>query len=240
MLKNQDVAFRIIDVDARRRRAVGSIKSVADERRAAASEAFWADEYVGKKMTGTVKSLTSFAAFVDLGRVDGMIHRSELSWRRIKQPSDVVAVGDEVEVTIKSLDPEKKKVSLSYRKAEDNPWEVLKRDYPVGTVADVKIVGLTAFGAFAQIFPGMDGLIHISQIADKRIGQPSDVLSVDDVVKAKITEIDFEKKRISLSIRALIEPKAEPEAASAVVEDSTPVPIEVYAAAQEADSEDAE
>ncbi|MBQ6019915.1 MAG: bifunctional 4-hydroxy-3-methylbut-2-enyl diphosphate reductase/30S ribosomal protein S1, partial [Clostridia bacterium] len=209
VLRGQDVSFRVIDVDNGRRRAVGSIKSVVDEARAAASQKFWDEAFVGKVMTGTVKSLTSFAAFVDLGGVDGMIHRTEISWNRIKQPSDVLSVGDVVEVTIKKLDPENKKVSLTYRKAEDNPWEILKRDYPVGTVAEVKIVGLTAFGAFAQIFPGMDGLIHISQIADRRIGQPSDVLAVGDVVKAKITDIDFAKRRISLSIRALLDPKPE-------------------------------
>lgn len=232
-LKDQVVSFRIIDIDQRRRRAVGSIKSVTDERRAALAEQFWADAYVGKKLTGTVKNLTTFAAFVDLGGAEGMIHRSELSWRRIKHPSDVVNVGDTVEVTIKSLDPEKKKVSLSYRKIEDNPWEILKRDYPVGSIVDVKIVGLTDFGAFAQIFPGMDGLIHISQIADRRIAKPSDVLSIDDIVKVKITGIDFDKKRISLSIRALLEPQKEEtqEASAPVEEDSKPVPIEEYAAA---------
>lgn len=245
VLKDKTVSFRIIDVDQRRRRAVGSIKSVEDERRAALAEQFWADAFVGKKLTGTVKNLTTFAAFVDLGGAEGMIHRSELSWRRIKHPSDVVNVGDTVEVTIKSLDPEKKKISLSYRKLEDNPWEILKRDYPVGSVVDVKIVGLTSFGAFAQIFPGMDGLIHISQIADRRIAQPSDVLSLDEVVKAKIIDIDFDKKRISLSIRALLEPQTEEkteEEPAPVAEDSTPVPIEEYAAnaAAEEQAEDAE
>lgn len=246
VLKGQVVEFRVIDVEQRRRRAVGSIKSVTDERRAASAEKFWAEAFVGKKMTGVVKNLTSFAAFVDFGGVEGMIHRSELSWRRIKQPSDVVSVGDEVEVTIKGLDPEKKKISLSYRKLEDNPWEILKRDYPVGTVTDVKIVGLTTFGAFAQIFPGMDGLIHISQIADRRIAQPSDVLAIDDVVKAKITDIDFEKKRISLSIRALLEtdeaPSNDVDDEPLPVEedaDSVPIPIEEYAAAH-GDDEDEE
>ena len=244
-LKDQVVSFRIIDIDSRRRRAVGSIKSVADERRAALAEQFWADAFVGKKLTGTVKNLTTFAAFVDLGGAEGMIHRSELSWRRIKHPSDVVNVGDTVEVTIKSLDPEKKKVSLSYRKIEDNPWEILKRDYPVDSVVDVKIVGLTDFGAFAQIFPGMDGLIHISQIADRRIAKPSDVLSVDDTVKVKITGIDFDKKRISLSIRALLDEEKKEEKdeeVTPVEEDSKPVPIEEYAAAAAAEetAEDAE
>ena len=134
-----------------------------------------------------------------------MIHISELSWSRIKHPSEVVNVGDTVEVYIKDLDAEKRKISLGFKKAEDNPWEILRRDYPVETVVEAKIVGLTAFGAFAQIIPGIDGLIHISQLADRRVEKPQDVVKVGDVVKVKITEIDFEKKRVSLSMRALLE-----------------------------------
>lgn len=240
VLKGQTKEFRVIDIEMRRRRVVGSIKSVTDERRAAAAEKFWQDAFVGKKMTGVVKNLTDFAAFVDLGGVEGMIHRSELSWRRIHHPSDVVSVGDEVEVTIKGLDPEKKKISLSYRKIEDNPWEILRRDYPVGSVVDVKIVNIKSFGAFAQIFPGMDGLIHISQISDRRIEHPSDILSVGDVVKVKITDIDFEKKRVSLSIRALIESEQVSDDEEDSVDDtsdSAPIPIEEYAAAHANDEE---
>ena len=145
-----------------------------------------------------MKSLTAYGAFVDLGGIDGMVHISELSWSRIKHPSEVVNVGDTVNVYIKSLDREKGKISLGFKRSEDNPWEILKKDYPVGTVTDVQIVGMTTFGAFARIIPGIDGLIHISQIADHRIEKPQDVLKIDDVVKAKITEIDFDKKRVSL------------------------------------------
>ena len=133
-----------------------------------------------------------------------MIHISELSWSKIKHPSQVVNVGDEVEVYVKDIDPEKKKISLGYKKAEDNPWEILKSNYQIGDVVDVKIVSLTQFGAFAQIIPGVDGLIHISQISNERINKPSDVLKVGDEVKAKITDIDFDRKRISLSIKALL------------------------------------
>ena len=170
-----------------------------------AREAFWAGCEVGKVYTGTVKSLTSYGAFVDIGGVDGMIHISELSWNRIKHPSEVVKVGDVVEVYVKDIDEEKKNISLGYKKAEDNPWEILKNKYPVGTVAEVEIVGLTSFGAFAKIIPGIDGLIHISQIADRRIEKPEDELTVGQKVNAKITAIDFDKKRVSLSIRALLE-----------------------------------
>ena len=158
------VQFKIIEVDRRRRRVVGSVRAAYREARAAASEAFWAQAEEGQTYTGVVRSLTSYGAFVDIGGVDGMIHISELSWNRIKHPSDVVSVGDTVEVYIKALDREKKKISLGYKKAEDNPWEILRRDYPNGSVMKAKIVGLTSFGAFANILPGIDGLIHISVI----------------------------------------------------------------------------
>lgn len=215
-LLKKEVNFRIIEVNRGRRRAVGSIRSVLREERKKMTEKFWGSAEVGKVYTGVVKSLTAYGAFVDLGGVDGMVHISELSWNRIKHPSEVVNIGDTVEVYIKALDAEKGKISLGYKKKEDNPWEVFKRDYPIGSAAEVQIVGMTTFGAFARILPGIDGLIHISQIADRRIEKPQDVLSVGDVVKAKITDVDFEKKRISLSIRALIEAdKAAAEEASA-------------------------
>lgn len=206
-LLNKSVRFMIIDVDKKRRRAVGSIRVVLKTERKEAEEKFWSTIEEGATYTGKVVSLTDFGAFVDLGGAHGLVHRSELSWKRIKHPSDVVSVGDEVEVYVKGIDREKKKISLGYKKTEDNPWEVLRRDYPVGSVVEVKIAGLTAFGAFGSIIPGVDGLIHISQISDKRIAQPQDAISLGDVVNAKIIDIDFEKKRVSLSIKALIEPE---------------------------------
>lgn len=204
-LLKKDVEFKILEVNRGRKRAVGSIRAVLKEKRKAQEDAFWADIEVGKKYTGTVKSLTSYGAFVDLGGVDGMIHVSELSWSRIKHPSEVVNVGDVVDVYVKDLDTENRKISLGFKKAEDNPWEILKREYPEGTVCDAKIVSMTTFGAFAQIIPGVDGLIHISQIAKERIEKPQDVLSVGQVVKVKITAIDFDKKRVSLSMKALLD-----------------------------------
>ncbi|MEE1055962.1 MAG: bifunctional 4-hydroxy-3-methylbut-2-enyl diphosphate reductase/30S ribosomal protein S1 [Acutalibacteraceae bacterium] len=204
-LLKKEVSFRIIDVNDRRKRAVGSIRSVLNEEKNKAKEEFWANCEVGKVYTGTVKSLTSYGAFVDIGGVDGMIHISELSWSRIKHPSEVVKVGDVVEVYVKDIDSEKGNISLGYKKTEDNPWEILKNSYPEGTVTEVEIVGLTQFGAFAKIIPGIDGLIHISQIANRRIEKPQDELSVGQKVQAKITSIDFDKKRVSLSIRALLE-----------------------------------
>lgn len=214
-LLKKEVSFKIIEVNRSRRRAVGSIRAILKEERKKLAEKFWESAEVGKKYTGVVKSLTSYGAFVDLGGIDGMIHISELSWGRIKHPSEVVNVGDTVEVYIKDLDQEKGKISLGFKKAEDNPWEILKRDYPEGTVCDATVVGMTEFGAFARILPGIDGLIHISQISKERIEKPQDVLSVGDVVKVKITNIDFDKKRISLSIKELLadEPAEEAETA---------------------------
>ena len=202
VLLKQEVSFYVIETTYQRRRAVGSIRAVEREESKKKAEAFWAEAEVGKKYTGTVKSLTSYGAFVDIGGIDGMIHISELSWNRIKHPSEVVNVGDTIEVYIKALDQEKNKISLGYKKAEDNPWEILKNQYPVGTVCEVEIVGLTQFGAFARIINNIDGLIHVSQISNERIEKPQDVLSVGQKVNAKITAVDFDKKRISLSIKA--------------------------------------
>ncbi|MEE1154365.1 MAG: bifunctional 4-hydroxy-3-methylbut-2-enyl diphosphate reductase/30S ribosomal protein S1 [Acutalibacteraceae bacterium] len=206
-LLKKEVSFRIIDINEGRKRAVGSIRTVLNEERTKAREEFWSACEVGKVYTGTVKSLTSYGAFVDIGGVDGMIHISELSWNRIKHPSEVVKVGDVVEVFVKDIDTEKNNISLGYKKAEDNPWEILKNQYPEGTDTEVEIVGLTQFGAFAKVIPGIDGLIHISQIANRRIEKPQDELTVGQKVMAKITSIDFDKKRVSLSIRALLQDK---------------------------------
>ena len=214
------VQFKVIDVNKQRKRAVGSIRVVARDARKELAKAFWENAAEGQVITGTVKSLTSYGAFVDIGGVDGMVHISELSWKRIKHPSEVVNVGDTVEVYIKKLDAENKKISLGYKKVEDNPWEIMRRDYPVGTVCKAKVVGMTTFGAFANVIPGIDGLIHISQIADRRINKPEDVLTVGEEVDVKVTEIDFDKKRVSLSIRALIEPVAEEAVEEAVAEET--------------------
>ncbi len=219
-LLKKKVEFKVIDVNKQRKRAVGSIRVVLREARKEQAKAFWDNAAEGKVYTGTVKSLTSYGAFVDIGGVDGMVHISELSWKRIKHPSEIVSVGDTVEVYIKKLDAENKKISLGYKKIEDNPWEIMRRDYPVGTVCKATVVGMTSFGAFATVIPGIDGLIHISQIADRRINKPDDVLSVGEVVDVKVTEIDFDKKRVSLSIRALIEPAAEEAVAEEAAEET--------------------
>ncbi len=208
------VQLRITEVNRARRRVVGSIRAVAAEARAAAAAEIWNNIEVGKRYSGTVKSLTSYGAFVDIGGVDGMVHISELSWSRIKTPAEVVSVGDPVEVYVISFDPEKKKISLGMKDHSQEPWTVFTSKYAVGDTASVRIVKLMTFGAFAEIVPGVDGLIHISQIADHRVEKPGDVLSEGDVVDAKIIAIDEENKKVSLSIRALLEaaPVADDEA----------------------------
>ncbi len=216
----QTVKLRVTEVNRPRRRVIGSIRAVTSEERKANQEKLWAEIEEGKKYNGTVKSLTSYGAFVDIGGVDGMVHVSELSWNRIKNPAEVVKVGDEIEVYVISFDPEKRKISLGYKTAEMNPWNQFMTSYQVGDVVDAKVVKLMTFGAFAEIMPGVDGLIHISQIADKRIGKPEDVLAEGQQVQVKITDVDAENKRISLSIRALLEPVAEEEAAADDVVDA--------------------
>ena len=210
-LLKQKVQIKIIEVNESRRRAVGSIKAVAKAQREAAKAAFWETAEIGKVYKGEVKSLTNYGAFVDLGGIDGMVHISELSWGRIKHPSQVVKVGDILEVYIKELDKESGRISLGFKKAEDNPWVKFQNNYNVGDVVKATIVSITPFGAFAQIIEGVDGLIHISQIADKRVDNVNDVLSVGQEVDVKFTEIDLDKKRISISIRALLDDAAAEE-----------------------------
>ena len=209
-LVKQKVQLRITEVNRARRRVVGSIKAVQQEARAAAAAQVWANIEDGKRYTGTVKSMTSYGVFVDIGGVDGMVHITDLSWSRIKHPNEIVAIGDTLDVYVISFDPEKKKISLGVKDRSTNPWQVFMDTYKVGDTANVRVVKLMTFGAFAEVVPGVDGLIHISQIADHRIEKPGDVLSEGQTVEVKITAVDEEKKKISLSIRALLAPTPAP------------------------------
>jgi len=215
-LVGTNVDLRILEINRQRKRVIGSIKSVLVERRNEASKKIWDEIEVGKTYKGIVKSVMPYGAFVDIGGVDGMLHISEMSWQRIKHPSEVMSVGDEIEVFILKLDTEtdKKKISLGYKKAEDNPWAIFKSKYNVGDVVSCRIIKMMPFGAFAQILPGVDGLIHVSQIAQKHIPNPESVLTIDQVVDAKITAVDDDKKKINLSIRALLEAEAPAEEAA--------------------------
>ena len=223
-LKGTTVKFKVIETKEQGHKAIGSIRVVLREERRAAEDEFWTAIEEGKTYTGVVKSMTSYGAFVDLGGVDGMVHTSELSWKHIKNPAEVLSIGDTVTVFVKSFDREKKRISLGYKTEETNPWFIFTNKCQVGDVVPVKIVSMMPFGAFAEIVDGVDGLIHISQIAMTRIGKPADVLEIGQSVDAKIIEIDSEKQKVSLSIRALLEEVAAaeaamPEDAEAVVEE---------------------
>lgn len=202
---------KLIDLNEQKHRAVASIRAVRSEERKEQQKAFWENIEEGKWYEGVVKSLTSYGAFVDLGGVDGMVHSSELSWKRIKHPSDVVKIGDTIRVYVKSFDPEAKRISLGYKTEETNPWTIFTNNYTVGDVVSVKIVSMMPFGAFAEIVPGADGLIHISQIVDRKISKPADVLELGQIVDAKIVDIDYDNHRINLSMRALLEGESEEE-----------------------------
>ena len=228
--------FKIIEIEERRKRVIGSIREVLAAARKEREDKFWAEAEVGKKYQGTVKSLTSFGAFVDIGGVDGLVHISELSWNKIKHPSEVVAVGDVLEVYIKDMNAETKKISLGFKKFEDNPWEIAKNQLNVGDVIEVTIVRMMSFGAFAEILPGVDGLIHISQIADKRIGKPEEVLTIGQKVNVKVTDLKWDEKKISLSIRALIQAPAE-KAEEEEEEEPTEGEVLVYSTEANEDAE---
>lgn len=203
----RNVTVRFLEVNKDRRKVVASERAIAREEKAKKEAEAWEKIKEGAELQGVVKQIEKFGAFIDLGGVDGLVHVSELSWGRIKSPSEVLSVGQVVNVYVLSVDLENKKIALGYRKAEDNPWNNIESKYNVGDTVEVKIERLVPFGAFAQIELGLEGLIHISQISHKRVGNPSEVLKVGQYVNAKIMEIDLEKKKIELSMKELEEPE---------------------------------
>ena len=206
---------RIIDIDEQRKRAVASIRSVMVEEKRAEEAAIWEKLEVGQRYNGVVKNLTTYGAFVDIGGVDGMVHNTELSWKHIRHPKEVVSVGQELSVYIKELDVEKRRISLGYKSDENDPWKLFNEQYKLGDVVTAKIVSMMPFGAFAEVMDGVDGLIHISRISLEKIARPQDVLEIGQEVTVKIVEIDDERRRLSLSIRALLDEarRAEEQAA---------------------------
>ena len=197
--------IKLLEFDPAKKKALGSIKVILNAEKKAQEEAVWATLEVGQHFMGTVKNLTAYGAFVDIGGVDGMVHNSELSWKRIKHPSQVVSVGQQIDVFIKELDVEKKRISLGYKTQEMDSWFQFTQKFNVGDIVPAKIVSIMPFGAFAEVYEDVDGLIHISRISTERINSPADVLKVGDVVDVKITEIDDENRKLALSIRALKE-----------------------------------
>ena len=201
--------------DGSRRKVIGSIRAVKDEKTSELKEKFWADVEEGKVYNGVVKSLTRYGAFVDLGGVDGLVHMSELTWEKIKHPAEVLKVGETIEVFVKSLDRENGKISLGHKKEEENPWTKLETECPLGTVLEGKVASITKFGAFVKILPGVDGLVHISEISYERVEDPAAVLKVGQEVQVKLIGVDLEAKRVSLSIKQTMEPPVKEEVADA-------------------------
>ena len=237
-LLKKTVDFKVIEVNENGQRAVGSVRAVLSEQRAAAKAAFFEKAEAGMEIEGTVKSILDYGVFVDLGGVDGLIRKPDISWKRVKHPSEIFEIGDKINVILKDVDKENQKVSLTCKKDSENPWNIFTTNYHKDDVVSVKIVSITSFGAFAQIIEGVDGLIHISQIANKRVGNVSEILTVGDVVDAKIIDIDESQKRISLSMRELLSEGDEVETAEADAETETeateePEATEETAAAEE-------
>ena len=204
----QPMTLKIIEVDKAKKRIVASRKAVLQAEEAERKKNLWTAFEVGAIVRGIVRRLADFGAFVDIGGVDGLVHVTDLSWGRVKHPSDVVNVGEEIDVKILSIDPERERISLSYKQTQPKPWTVAGEKYPVGSIVEGKVVRITTFGAFVELEPGLDGLVHISQCAPTRIAKVEDAVNVGDIVRVKVLDVNTEAKRISLSIREVLEDEA--------------------------------
>lgn len=215
----QPMKLKIIEIDKSKKRIVASRKAVLIAEEAEKKKHIWETLEVGSVVKGTVRRLADFGAFVDIGGVDGLVHVTDLSWGRVKHPSDVVSVGQQIDVKILNVDPERERISLSYKQTQPRPWTVAGEKYPVGSIVEGKVVRITTFGAFVELEPGLDGLVHISQCALNRIAKVEDAVNVGDVVRVKVLDVNTEAKRISLSIREA----CEDEAMDSVSEDEFPI-----------------
>lgn len=201
--KNKEVTFKIIEYNPQNRRVIGSIKVLLDEEKAKKENEFWDNVEIGKTYKGIVNSICSYGAFIDLGVVQGLLHVSEMSWTKNVAPNTILKVGQEIEVIVKDIDKENKKISLISAEKGPSPWENIDEKYKINDIVKTKVVKLMPFGAFVELEEGIEGLVHISQISDKKIAKPEDELTVGKFVNAKIINIDKEKNKIELSIREL-------------------------------------
>ena len=222
--QTMEIRITKFDTEKGRLRISGSHRVIASEERAKKSAEVWDNIEEGKRYIGTVRSLVDFGAFIDIGGVDGLVHVSELSWSRNAKPSDVLKVGDQVEVYVKSFDKESHKISLGYKRLEDDPYYNIEERMPLGCIVKGTVVRLTKFGAFVQLEPDLDALCHVSQISSERLDKPEDALTVGQEVQAQVTEIDTEKRRISISIKAVapIDPVKSEEAAEEAPAEEAP------------------
>lgn len=216
VFNGQEMEFNIIEMDRVKRRIIGGRKALVEQEIAAKRAALFETVQAGTKVVGTVSRLTDFGAFVDLGGVDGLIHISEMSWGRISNPKEVLKEGQSVEVFVLDVDKEKGKISLSLKDADKNPWKLAAEKYAVGSIVEGKVVRMVPFGAFVELEPGVDGLVHISQIANKHVVKPEDELKVGEMIQVKVLEVNCDQKKISLSKR-----QAEAPAEEAATEETT-------------------
>lgn len=211
-LVNTEIEFKIIELRLEKEKVILSRKQVLEEAAQAKKNATLSSLQPGQVIRGTVKRLTNFGAFVDVGGIDGLVHISEISWHRIEHPSEVLNVGDEIDVKVLEVVPERERIGLSYRQAQPDPWSEVARKFSPGDVVEGKVTRLVSFGAFVELMPGVEGLVHISQMAPYHVKQASEVVSEGQTVKVKILDINPEAKRVSLSIReAMPRPKREPQ-----------------------------
>ena len=201
--KGKEVTFRITEYNEEDRKIIGSIKVLLDEQKQAKEQEFWNNIELGKMYKGTVTSLSTYGAFVDIDGIQGLLHISGMTWERDKKPSDILKVGQEIKVKVQEFDKENKRLKLEYDKKGVNPWDKFAEKYNVNDIVTVKVSNLMPFGAFVTIDKGVEGLVHISQISEKRINKPEDVLKIGQKVNAKIINIDLENKKVELSIKEL-------------------------------------
>ena len=201
--RGKEVTFRVIEYNEQARKIIGSVKAILDEQKHAKESEFWNNIENGKMYKGIVTSISSYGAFVDIDGVQGLLHISGMTWERDKKPADILKVGQEIKVKVLEFDKENKRLKLEYDKKGANPWDKFAEKYNVNDIVTVKVANLMPFGAFVKIDKGIEGLVHISQISEKRITRPEEVLKVGQKVNAKIINIDLENKKIELSIREL-------------------------------------
>ena len=216
----QELAVRVTRVDQKRGRAVFSHKVILAEEKQQKIEEVWNSLHVDDIVEGKVMRFTDYGAFVDLGGIDGLLHISEISWGKLKHQQEVLKIGDIVKVKILSMNAEKGKISLGLKQTMPEPWSVIEENYQVGQVVTGKVVQIKEYGAFIELEPGLDGLVHISEVAHKRVNDIAEELTIGQTVEAKILEIDTERKRISLSIKQTVEAPVAEEAVEEAVEEA--------------------
>lgn len=201
--KNKELKFKVIEYDEKNRKIIGSVKEVIQEQKEEKIKKFWENAEIGKEYEGIVTSISAYGAFVDLGAVQGLLHISEMTWGRNINPNEILKIGQKIKVKAIDVDNENRRIKLTYENKGPNPWNEINKKYNVNDIVKAKVVKMMPFGAFVEIEKGIEGLVHISQITEKRIAKPEEELKIGQKVNAKIIDIDTENKKMELSIRDL-------------------------------------